>query len=72
MSIDQEFKINNIMFDYRKEIEDDLYYIHEYILKNPGLLSEVDFEIRQARDDIHDILLRLKYLTGAEKEHEYE
>lgn len=64
--------IDNIMFDYRKEIEDDLYYIHEYILKNPGLLSEVDYEIRQARDDIHDILLRLKYLTGEEKEPAYE
>ena len=72
MSIDQEFKINNIMFDYRKEIEDDLYYIHEYILKNPGLLSEVDFEIRQARNDIHEILLRVKYLTGEEREREYE
>ena len=64
--------IDNIMFDYRKEIEDDLYYIHGYVTKYPELLSEIDYEIRQARDDIHDILLRLKYLTGEEKEYEYE
>lgn len=64
--------IDNIMFDYRKEMEDDLYYIHGYIVKHPDLLSEVDYEIRQARDDIHDILLRLKYLTGEEREPEYE